>query len=67
MHLNHFLQKYFDPISFPYLPARAAAHRGELLLRGVAEVVKLLEHVPVRGVEDELLVAPGDGDVVGGP
>ena len=45
----------------------AAAHGRELLLGGVVVVVELLEHDSIVGVDDDLLVAAGGHDVVGGP
>ena len=45
----------------------AAAHGRELLLGGVVIVVKLLEHDSIMRVHDDLLVAAGGHDVVGGP
>jgi hypothetical protein len=46
-----------ENIAYSYLSTWAAAHHGELLFRWVGEVVKLLKHGAVGGVEHQLFVA----------
>ena len=45
----------------------AAAHGRELLLGGVVIVVELLEHDSIVRIDDDLLVAAGGHNVIGGP